>query len=124
MKKSIFITTAVVLVSLTLTTPVLYHVPYQAWSFFQDDWYKFIVDEYFNIEYYDENKTYSDDATYLTGCNVYIDPEHRNKFIDKKLIVDVTWESFVGKWGKKIYPNRSDRHYFIYGNHSMRWPLG
>lgn len=29
MKKSIFITTAVVLVSLTLTTPVLYHVPYK-----------------------------------------------------------------------------------------------
>jgi hypothetical protein len=97
---------------------VLYHVPYQAWSFFQDDWYKFIVDEYFDIEYYDENKTYSDNTTFLTGCNVYIDPEHRNKFIDKKLIVDVTWESFVGKWGKKIYPNRSDRHYFIYGNHS------
>jgi len=97
---------------------VLYHVPYQTWSFFQDDWYKFIVDAYFDIEYYDENKTYSDDTTFLTGCNVYIDPEHRNKFIDKKLIIDVTWESFVGKWGKKIYPNRSDRHYFIYGNHS------
>jgi hypothetical protein len=49
---------------------------------------------------------------------VYIVPEHRNKFIDRKLIVDATWESFVGKWGKKVYNHRSDRHYFIYGNHS------
>jgi len=96
---------------------VLYHVPYQTWSFFHDDWFKSIVDDYFNIEHYDETKTYSDDTTFLTGCNVYIVPEHRNKFIDRKLIVDATWESFVGKWGK-IYPSRSDRHHFIYGNHS------
>jgi hypothetical protein len=97
---------------------VLYGVPYQTWSFFHDDWFKFMVDEYFNIEHYDETKTYSNDTTFVTGCNVYADPEHRNKFIDRKLIVDVTWESFVGKWGKKVYNHRSDRHYFIYGNHS------
>jgi len=97
---------------------VLYGVPYQTWSFFHDDWFKFMVDEYFYIEHYDETKTYSNDTTFVTGCNVYADPEHRNKFIDRKLIVDVTWESFVGKWGKKVYNHRSDRHYFIYGNHS------
>ena len=65
---------------------VLYGVPYQTWSFFHDDWFKFMVDEYFNIEHYDETKTYSDDTTFVTGCNVYADPEHRNKFIDRKLI--------------------------------------
>jgi hypothetical protein len=97
---------------------VLYGVPYQSHSFFHSEWFKPVVDAHFRTELYDENKNYPDDTVFVTGCNVYIDPAHRNKFINRRLIVDTTWESFVAKWGK-IYEDRSPQHYFLYGNHSL-----
>lgn len=94
---------------------ILYVLPYQSHSFFHSPWFKSIVEQNFQLEVYDKNNNYNKDDVFVTGCNIYIKPEHRDFLKDKKLIIDTTWESFVGKWGN-IYEYRSKDHFFLYGN--------
>ena len=79
---------------------VIYHSPYQGESFFHSQWFQQIVDDNFVIEHYADDKTYDKDTVFVMGARQYLLEEHREKFVDKRLIVDVTWESYSGKYGK------------------------
>lgn len=99
-------------------TLVIYSAPFQPESFFYSTWFNKILLDNFNVLQYDETVQYPTDAAFVLGCNTYIDAAHRNKFLDRRVIIDTTWESFTGKWKKKIFPHRAKQHIFLYGSHS------
>ena len=91
---------------------VVYAVPYQENSFFHSPWFQKIVNDNFIVENYIEGKSYSNDTVFVVGARQYLAQDHREKFTDRRVIVDATWESYTGKY-KKLYsqfrnPNQPD----------------
>jgi hypothetical protein len=97
---------------------IVYNAPYQGESFFHPStWFEQIVNDNFVLEPYDDNKTYDKGAVFVMGARQYLVEEHREKFVDKRLIVDVTWESFSGKYGKLHARLKNPNHFYLYGSY-------
>jgi len=96
---------------------VIYLLPYQSESFFHSEWFQQIVDDNFIIEHYTDDKTYDKDTVFVMGARQYLLEEHREKFNDKRLIVDVMWESYSGKYGKLHVKLKNPNHFYIYGSY-------
>lgn len=87
------------------------------WSFSYNTYWNDIVSRYFNFEHYQKNKTYEKDTTFLVMAQSYLDPEIRESFKDKKVIVDVTVEGKYAKWGE-LFNNKEPHHLVLYGSYS------
>ena len=87
------------------------------WSFSYMSYWNDIVSRYFNIEHYEENKTYEKDTTFLVMARSYLDPNVRQSFKDKKVIVDLTVEGKYDKWGE-VFNNKEPHHLVFYGSYS------
>jgi hypothetical protein len=97
---------------------VVYAMPYQENSFFHSLWFQKIANDNFIIERYDDNKTYSDDVVFVVGARQYLVQDQREKFANRRVIVDATWESYTGKY-KKVYSQlRNPNHLYMYGNYN------
>ena len=97
---------------------VVYAVPYQENSFFHSPWFQRIVNDNFIIENYVEGKAYSNDTVFVVGARQYLEQDQREKFNDRRVIVDATWESYTGKY-KKLYGKlRNPNHLYFYGNYN------
>jgi hypothetical protein len=82
-----------------------------------------LTNTYFNLEHYQTNKTYDKDVTFLISPDPYLDPEIRNIFKDKKVIIDLTWEGKYAKWGE-VYNNKEPHHTVMYGSYSEKIESG
>ncbi len=94
---------------------VIYHHPYQWQSFFHSPWFESFRDEHFDIEFYQPEIHDHTDDVFVTGCNIYIHKDQQLFLQDRKVIVDVTWESSTGKWGNDM-TNTNDKHLFVFGD--------
>lgn len=97
---------------------VIYESPYQENSFFHSPWFQKIVNDNFIIERYDDKKTYDNDTVFVVGARQYLVEEHRKKFVDRKVIIDASWESYTGKYKKLYSILKNPNHLYIYGNYN------
>jgi hypothetical protein len=88
--------------------------PHQ-WSFSNLPYFRSIVDEYFEFETYQENKTYESSTVFLIMASLY-DHDMAKKFEDKRIIIDLCVEGLFGKWGE-LYNKKSPNHCIFYGSY-------
>jgi len=87
------------------------------WSFSYTSYWSDTVSKYFNIERYEENTTYKKDTIFLVMARSYLDPNIRESFKDKKVIVDLTVEGKYASWGE-VFNNKESHHLVLYGSYS------
>ena len=86
----------------------------QQWSFSNLSHFLPIVNEYFEFETYQENKTYESSTVFLVMASLY-DHEMAKKFEDKRVLIDLCVEGLFGKWGE-ISKIKSPNHCIFYGS--------
>jgi len=87
----------------------------QQWSFSNLSHFLPIVNEYFEFETYQENKTYESNTVFLIMASGY-GHEMAKKFEDKRVIIDLCVEGLFGKWGE-LYNIKSPNHCIFYGSY-------
>ena len=93
---------------------VIYQPPYQAESLFHSAWFGTVVNNYFDVEIY-QDKPYPSDTVFVVGCNHWIEQACRERFSESRVIIDALWESRTGKWGGLVNTINTN-HIIFYGN--------
>jgi hypothetical protein len=86
-------------------------------SFSFNEFWAEVSTKYFNFEHYQQNTTYDKDTVFLMMAQAYLDPDIREIFKDKKVIIDLAWEGKYAKWGE-TYINKEPHHIVLYGSYS------
>lgn len=101
---------------------VIYKPPYQAESLFHSAWFITAVNNYFQIENWID-QPYPPETVFVVGCNHWINPACRDRFVDRRVIIDALWESRTGKWGGLVNTINSN-HVIFYGNANEQAVVG
>jgi hypothetical protein len=94
---------------------VIYGGPYQQESLFHSAWFESLIRSEFDLEPWQQHGHYSDSTVFVVGCNSWVQPQVREIFRERRVIIDALWESRTGKWGG-LLDTLEPQHCIFYGN--------
>jgi len=93
--------------------------PYRSLSFASTEYLVDRLKEHLEFEFFDSSKTYNLDTVFLIMAHAYLDPQIRQTFRDKRVIVDLCREAMMPKWDQ-VYQLLEPGHVIMYGNYSEK----
>ena len=76
-----------------------------------------IIKDYIDVEDFDPTKTYNQDTVFLIMAHAYLDPNTRQQFLDRRVIVDLCREAMMPDWDS-VYYLLEPGHVIMYGSYS------